>query len=205
MGSKIYRHNPIQERSKCRVAVILSSSELIFAQVGYEAATTNAIAEHAGIPIGSLYQYFKNKNAILRALSDKYSAEIKQQLAANIPNPVTRETILSVAESLIDLTAQFYVEHPAFVVVFYGSCCMNELADVSEQLHREIISIIVPPLRSVLTNRDETEISTIAEVLLLSSRSLYPKVVKSDRTINERYLIQTKKLIISYLRALLVE
>ncbi len=47
----------------------------ILVKRGYEAATTNHIAEAAGVSIGSLYQYFPNKEAIVAALLDRHLQE----------------------------------------------------------------------------------------------------------------------------------
>lgn len=51
---------------------ILASAAQVFAEYGYAAGTTNRIAERAGVSIGSLYQYFPNKDAVLRALMDAH-------------------------------------------------------------------------------------------------------------------------------------
>ena len=56
--AKSERRVPQQARSRERYNLILDSAARLFAEVGYEAATTNAIADVAGVSIGSLYQYF---------------------------------------------------------------------------------------------------------------------------------------------------
>jgi AcrR family transcriptional regulator len=62
------RKVPRQERARATVDFILRAAESIIAKNGYEAATTNHIAEVAGVSIGSLYQYFPSKEAIAAAL-----------------------------------------------------------------------------------------------------------------------------------------
>src|SRR5438874_1475180 len=63
---------PKQERGKRRVALILDAAAEVFADLGYEATTTIKIAERANISVGSLYQFFPNKDAIVRELVDRY-------------------------------------------------------------------------------------------------------------------------------------
>ncbi|NOK63785.1 MAG: TetR/AcrR family transcriptional regulator [Chloroflexi bacterium AL-W] len=74
-SAKNCRRNPTQERSRFTVEAILDAAVQVFEQHGYAAGTTARIAERAGVSVGSLYQYFPNKDAILVALADQHIAE----------------------------------------------------------------------------------------------------------------------------------
>jgi AcrR family transcriptional regulator len=65
------RKRPEQKRSKATFAVILEAAARILAAAGPEGLTTNRIATKAGVSVGSLYQYFPNKEAIARALMER--------------------------------------------------------------------------------------------------------------------------------------
>lgn len=69
------RKRPRQERSRATVEALLEAAAHVFERHGYAAGTTNRIAERAGVSIGSLYQYFPNKDAILVALVDEHVDE----------------------------------------------------------------------------------------------------------------------------------
>ncbi|WP_433688650.1 TetR/AcrR family transcriptional regulator [Micromonospora carbonacea] len=62
------RRTPRQVRAELTRQRILTAAAHVFAEHGYAAGTTNRIAERARVSIGSLYQYFPNKDAILAAL-----------------------------------------------------------------------------------------------------------------------------------------
>lgn len=62
------RRKPRQVRAELTRERILTAAAHVFAEYGYAAGTTNRIAEHARVSIGSLYQYFPNKDAILAEL-----------------------------------------------------------------------------------------------------------------------------------------
>lgn len=66
------RKRPVQRRSRETVARILDAAAEVFAERGYTAATTNAVAERAGVSVGSLYQYLPNKEALLVALAERH-------------------------------------------------------------------------------------------------------------------------------------
>ena len=64
------RKQPKQERSQATVEAILTATAHILTEDGYDRLTTNRVAERAGVSIGSLYQYFPHKDALIFALAD---------------------------------------------------------------------------------------------------------------------------------------
>lgn len=74
-GGRNVRRKPQQARSQKLVGWILHAAAQVFAERGYAGGTTNHIAEKAGVSIGSLYQYFPNKTAILTALALEHLSE----------------------------------------------------------------------------------------------------------------------------------
>ncbi len=75
------RKSPVQERSRMTVEAILDAAEQVFAERGFTGGTTNHIADRAGVSIGSLYQYFPNKDAIMMGLMERHIAHEKAHLA----------------------------------------------------------------------------------------------------------------------------
>ncbi len=68
------RRSPIQGRAQATVEAILKAAAQILERRGAEAATTNAIAERAGVSIGSLYQYFTDRDALIHELVRRHIA-----------------------------------------------------------------------------------------------------------------------------------
>ncbi len=66
------RKKPQQRRSQETVDAILDAAAHLFSERGFERTSTNAIAEEAGVSIGSCYQYFPNKLALLEALRERH-------------------------------------------------------------------------------------------------------------------------------------
>ncbi len=73
------RRTPVQDRSRTTVAIILEAAAQVFSAHGY-AATTNQIAARAGVSIGTLYQYFADKDALLVSLAERHVEEAREQL-----------------------------------------------------------------------------------------------------------------------------
>jgi AcrR family transcriptional regulator len=72
------RKLPKQERSQATVEAILTATTRILTEAGYDQLTTNRVAELAGVSIGSLYQYFPNKEALIFALGEHHANEMAQ-------------------------------------------------------------------------------------------------------------------------------
>jgi AcrR family transcriptional regulator len=73
---------PKQQRGKQRVAELLRAATTVFAEKGYEAATMTEIAACANAPIGSLYQFFPEKEALADTLVQNYAALLGADLTA---------------------------------------------------------------------------------------------------------------------------
>ena len=78
------RKSPTQQRSQLTVAALLKATAHILVKEGYESASTNRIAEAAGVSIGSLYQYYPSKEALVAAVVDRHMGEMMQLLRAAV-------------------------------------------------------------------------------------------------------------------------
>jgi len=106
------RKQPVQARSKKTVEIILDAAARVFAEKGFSGGTTNHIALRAGVSIGSLYQYFPNKDSILVGLLERHLAEglihiekLVSRVSTGRENPgrLVREIIQTmISEQLID-------------------------------------------------------------------------------------------------------
>jgi AcrR family transcriptional regulator len=86
------RKSPRQERAVATVDAILQAAAYILVKGGWEALTTNRVAERAGVNIASLYQYFPNKEAIVVELQRRHVAEARARFpsaeaVAGLPLP----------------------------------------------------------------------------------------------------------------------
>ena len=78
------RKSPRQDRSKVTVDAILDATAHIIVTDGYDQLSTNRVAERAGVSIGSLYQYFPNKEALVGELVDRFSGQILELMMSGL-------------------------------------------------------------------------------------------------------------------------
>jgi AcrR family transcriptional regulator len=103
------RKLPQQARSEATVEAILQAAAQVFERHGYATGTTNRIAARAGVSIGSLYQYFPSKDAILLALARRHLAEGTTLLRPHLDRLQTGcpldEVLPEVVEAMVALHA----------------------------------------------------------------------------------------------------
>lgn len=78
------RRSPIQQRSRDRVEALLAAAKALIAEQGSDALRMGEVAERAGVPIGSLYQYFPDKSAVIRTLAERYNAAGRACIATEL-------------------------------------------------------------------------------------------------------------------------
>jgi AcrR family transcriptional regulator len=92
------RKNPSQARARRTVDLILEAATQILATRGEEALTTNHIAERAGFSIGTLYQYFPNREAILDALIERERESSETHIRVALAQVASGEVVDTVRE-----------------------------------------------------------------------------------------------------------
>ncbi len=141
-----------QPRGLRRVDEILDAASHVFAEVGYDAASTHAIAVRAGISHGSLYQFFPNKEAIAHALATRYVTQLHTMYETSFA-PYDAHVALAVFLDLwIDPLVAFKND-PGFFALFAGSSTAHQFTDVTHALHEEVarrieqkIAILAPDI-----------------------------------------------------------
>ena len=118
MSNKPMFTQPKQKRSRQRVDAILNAASELFAEVGYESATIVEIAARSNTAVGSMYQFFANKEAILYAIVERYVAAATEVFAniqvESYPDMTLEQSIKAI---LLPLKA-FIRDNSDFQVIF---------------------------------------------------------------------------------------
>lgn len=80
------RKKPVQQRSQQMVDALIEAAGQVIAERGLEHFTTVQVAERANVSVGSLYQYFANKDALLAALVDRLNREMGEMVSRIAPS-----------------------------------------------------------------------------------------------------------------------
>ena len=99
----------VQARATNTVEAIVEAAARILEKSGFEGYTTNAVAERAGVSIGSLYQYFPNKDVLTLALIARESATLLQEVEAAASNPEWRSAL----DAMVGAAVRHQLRRPA--------------------------------------------------------------------------------------------
>ncbi|MDE3246409.1 MAG: TetR family transcriptional regulator [Acidobacteriota bacterium] len=142
------RKTPRQRRSAETVEAILTAAAHILEKEGFEAATTNRVAQKAGVSIGSLYQYFPNKESLVRALNDHHTQEILDLL---------RRRFGELREAPLESSVRAMVQ------------TMVEVHRVNPALHRVLVNV-VPSVGGLAETRVVEDAATALLTQFLKAR-----------------------------------
>jgi len=145
------RRQPSQERSKATVDRILRAAEALIAKHGTGALKMREIALRAKVPIGSLYMYFPNREAIIRAIVDRYHESIDRSLetsAAEVRNP---QDLVALLGKIVDDYYRFIRSAPSILNLWSGSLYNKTLSELSIADSKRTAQILYRASESFLT------------------------------------------------------
>ncbi|GGY26725.1 TetR/AcrR family transcriptional regulator [Paludibacterium paludis] len=85
------RRVPRQARSRALVEAILEATARVLAERGYAGTNTNLVAERAGVSVGSVYQYFPNKDSLIAALHERHAAQMHAAMESALASAHPRD------------------------------------------------------------------------------------------------------------------
>lgn len=116
------RRRPSQLRSQRRVAAILdaAAAEIVDAG-GVDGATTQAIAKRARTSVGSIYQFFPNREGVVRALAARYLAELRRVYEAALSFDAVSLPVEELIARVVEPLAAFHTRNPAYPYVYHAT------------------------------------------------------------------------------------
>jgi AcrR family transcriptional regulator len=162
------RKQPRQERSSKVVDRILDAALVLTREQGTRAPTTLAIARRAGLSVGSIYQYYPNKEAILLDLARRWLAAFPQVIARRIaaPRPTSREAFRREVRELFIDTSKLYLDNAGLMPVIEAISGNADLRPIQVEYDDQIIALYAAWLKHVNPALDDGVASRLGEVMM---------------------------------------
>jgi AcrR family transcriptional regulator len=156
------RRRPVQQRSHERRDRILTVAKHLIAQSGSERLTMSEIAAQAEVSIGSLYQYFPDKRAILRTLAEQYTAESRHCISEALSPATDPDTLAAAFSSLVDQYYTMFLRSPVRRDIIAGMRADHELMAIELAESRACGAILAAAVRRVYPQSDPKKNATLA-------------------------------------------
>lgn len=131
------RRVPTQARSRRRVEEMLDAAAALVRHIGVAEVTTRGIADAAGVPVATLYQYFADKEAVMLALADRDMAEMDEQVASTLAG-LSEPTLAELVEATMRTFVSVFHRRPAFVEIYLRGRGNVAVRDYGRQHNRRI-------------------------------------------------------------------
>ncbi len=170
------RRKPSQQRSQQTVTAILDAAARVFEERGFDAGTTNHVAERAGVSIGSLYEYFPNKDAMVVALVERELEAERAKLLAILAPATTPAELAGQLRGFVETLVEFHARRPALHRILFEQADHPPAAHACVLRFEESLAhALAESLRRALPSRSDPD--TAAHLIVQTTESLAHRFV----------------------------
>lgn len=173
------RKSASQERAKMTVEAILDATARVLVREGYARTSTNRIATVAGVSIGSLYQYFPNKESLVAALVARHNRKILS-LLENTMQECTSEDLNSTMRELVRaMIAAYRVDPELHRILMEEVPRIGKLAEV-EAIRKDMLHLVRYYLDQCKDNVELKDLNMAAFICATTVEALTHAIVLND-------------------------
>ncbi|PRX45119.1 TetR family transcriptional regulator [Prauserella shujinwangii] len=188
-----------QARGERRMRQLEDAAAEVFAELGYARATTNAIAARAGVSPGTLYQFFRNKEALAEALAQRYRAALRDAHDKAFDPGFASLPLPELVDRMVQPMIEVNLANPGFKALFAATDMPERLAAPTRQLHQAVVGKIAEVLTARVPDLPAARVRTIAVVSTQIFGALLGTVVSAPPAEREAWLTELKRALLGYL------
>lgn len=162
----VMRRAPSQKRSRERVERMLAAASALIAEKGSDALKMGEVADKAQVSIGSLYQYFPDKAAIIRTLAQRYNAKGRECIEAELAPVTDAAGFRRAFGDLIDIYYNLFLTEPVMRDIWSGTQADKELREVELADGRANGELLASVLRRLRPKADPDQLDRLAFLVM---------------------------------------
>lgn len=175
------RRKPAQQRSRERLERIRAAASEIIVQRGSDQMKMSEVAEKAGISIGSLYQYFPDKSAVIRSLAEQFHAENRACIEEALAGVRTLDELRDAYAGLIDEYYRLFLEEPVRRDIWSGMQADKQLMALELAESRAGGAMLEAAMRRVHPDVSTGHIATTAFMIWQLGEAAMRLAISVDR------------------------
>jgi AcrR family transcriptional regulator len=190
------RREPTQKRSRERVERILSCAATLIEKSGSDAMRMSDVAEMAGISIGSLYQYFPDKGAIIRTLAERYNVLGQQCIEEGLQDAQGREGLRRAFGELIDVYYAMFLAEPVMRDIWSGTQADKALRDIDLADCRINGAVLAAARARVDPKADRNELETSSFLIMQLGEATMRLAISVERKEGDALVEHFKRMVL---------
>lgn len=194
------RRMPSQRRSRERVERMLSCAAEIISREGSDAMRMSEVARLAGVSIGSLYQYFPDKSAIVRTLAEHYNAEGRKCIEEGLAQVATMDELCDAFGQLVDTYYEMFIAEPVIRDIHSGAQADKALRDIELADSRANGTVLAEALGRVRPGSDPHELSTSTFLIMHLGEATMRFAISVERVEGDALVAAYKRMALAELR-----
>ncbi len=167
MSKRAPRREPRRRTGRAIVDALLDAASGLLATQGLAGMTTNAVAERAGVSVGSLYQYFPNKQALVSAVSDRLNAALVAEVERLVASDLAADVKL---DALVALLCSSDVGDLAVRRALLRDVPRGWVESGVESSERRVVAALVPLARELAPRLADDEVARRVVLALFAIR-----------------------------------
>jgi AcrR family transcriptional regulator len=179
---------------------VLDAADAVLATEGAEAFTTTRVAEVAGVPIGSVYRFFPDKQAIVEALAVRYWSDF-EDLVLGAAEADELDPLADAGTFVIDILAAGFRARPGFLALWYGGLRSEAVRDATRPTRQAIAGSIERILARHWPEASVELRATAAQMVVLAGDGMLREAFRRDRAGDAALLEESKLMLRAYLEA----
>ncbi|HEY5820081.1 MAG TPA: TetR/AcrR family transcriptional regulator [Mesorhizobium sp.] len=188
------RKEPAQQRSKERVERMLAAASALIAERGSDAMRMAEVAERADVSIGSLYQFFPDKAAIIRALAERYTTASRACIDEALAEVADLDGLLMAFGGLLDTYYAICLAEPVMRDIWSATQADKPLRELELADSRASARTLVDAWRRVRPEADTEALSSAAFLIWQLGEATMRLAVSVDRAEGDRLVAAYKRM-----------
>ena len=189
------RREPNQHRSRERVERILAAAAALIAEKGSDAMRMGEVAAKAGVSVGSLYQYFPDKAAIILRLAERYNAEGRACIQAALAGPRSMKELRAAFMGLVDTYYALFLAGPVMRDIWSGTQADKALREIELADSRANGAILAEALARLRPAADRAALATSAFLIMQLGEATMRLAISVERAEGDALVAAYKRLV----------
>ena len=193
------RRTPQQQRSRERVERILASAKGLIERSGSDAMKMGELAEQAGISIGSLYQYFPDKAAVIAALAERYNEEGRTCIRDGLAGVSNAPGLRRAFGELIDIYYRLFLAEPVMRDIWSGTQADKSLREIDLLDSRENGALMTAVLVRIFPDANPAALASRAMLVMHLGNATMRLAISVDRAEGDAFVEDFKRMALNEL------